>query len=180
MVWDGRPCPWAQRSGQRQLRLCSVCSVYDGNAGKPRDKQSLLSLFGIHPQFWILQPNGANIWCCMICVLVWGRRGEGEIPGDECVGNTASKFLEALEKFAIASSSLFAGSGDCCPDQCGGGRAEWVEGRGAPREMQCCSPWCRWDHKRRRPEERSHQCTAHHSNRIWPEIFLNCSTAGHS
>ena len=48
------------------------------------------------------------------------------------------------------------------------------------REMQCGSPRYRWDHTRRRPEVGSRQCKTHHSNQIWPEIFLNCSTGGQS
>ena len=44
--------------------------------------------------------------------------------------------------------------------------------------MQCCSPWYRWDHKIRCTEVHSRQQKTYHSNRIWPEIFLNCSADG--
>ena len=43
--------------------------------------------------------------------------------------------------------------------------------------MQCCSPRCRWDQKCQRPEVRNRQQKTYH-RKSWPDLFLNCSTAG--
>ena len=110
------------------------------------------------------------------------EKGWAQWAGEQwirCSGGEYNRIVAAPVELGPGLAAVPGPSGGSQTMGTGGGpRAEWVEGRGPPQEMQCCSPQYRWDRKRQRPEGRDHQCTAQHRNQIWPEIFLNCSTAG--
>ena len=83
-----------------------------------------------------------------------------------CVGRGSGQ-----EEARTAAGTSVVGGGEGPPtDRMG-------EGTRTPREVQCCIPQYRWGHKHLHLEGLNHQCTAHSGNTIWPEIFLNCSTA---